>query len=767
MKTMRTQRLSGTRLVARACGRSALGLAFALGLVLAGNAQGQDRLKTMPGYERYQKVSKEIPDSVTLGSVPVTWQDGGKALEFQREGKRHRYDLAARTLSVVTNPPPAPVRRPSTNAPPGSRTNLAGGITNAPTTPPRSRRPGRDFSARLERPDRGRQYTNYVSPDGQWRAFYSDANVWLAATNDASGTNFIAVTKEGSLKSRIKYGTANWVYGEELEQTTAMWWHSNSTLLAFYRFDESQVQDYFLTLANTRIQDRLDVEPYMKAGATNPVVDLLIYHRETQRTVTVDVRSGEPFSNSSIGHYVYGISWTPDGRELLFHRTNRRQNIMELCAADPATGKVRVVIREEWLPSWTENSPTMRFLKDGQRFIWSSERTGWKNFYLYDLSGTLLSTLTACPFEVDAIERVDEIAGLLYFMARSGDNPMKLQLHRVSLDGHGNQRLTDPAFHHTVDLAPDGQHFVDIAQTHDQPPTTTLRDADGGFVAELARSDLTKFKRLGLKTAELLQFKAADGTTDLYGLLQFPSNFKPSRKYPLLVSVYAGPATTGARETFVMPSSLAEFGFLVASFDSRSASGRGKRFLDAIYQRLGIAEIDDQAAGVKSLHSRRYVDAGRVGIHGTSYGGTASALALLRYPEVFQAACANSAVLDFRNYDSIYTERYMWIPQEAAAAYDAGNPMNYVTNLHGRLMIFFGTADNNVHPANSLQFIQAMQRAGKSFEVQIGPDVGHAAVNRDRMMEFFIQNLVLTPPARYLPPAAPKQSKHHYSDLPK
>jgi dipeptidyl-peptidase 4 len=336
---------------------------------------------------------------------------------------------------------------------------------------------------------------------------------------------------------------------------------------------------------------------------------------------------------------------------------------------------------------------------------------------------------------------VDEERGWFYYTAHSGENPMKVQLHRVRFDGSGHERLTDPAFHHTISFSPNGRHFIDIAQTHDTPPVTRLRDANGAFVAEVARSDTKKFQDLGLRPVELLTFKAADGVTDLYGLLHKPSNFKPWKRYPLLVSVYAGPHTTGARETFVMPSALTELGFLVASFDSRSASGRGKRFLDSIYLRFGQPEIDDQAAGVRALRERWHVDGRRVGIFGTSYGGTAAALALMRFPDVFHTACASSGVMDFRNYDTIYTERYMWTPQGNKDGYDAANVMNHVTNMTGRLMIFYGTADDNVHPANSLQLIQALQRAGKSFEVQVGPDQGHTAINRDRMMEFFFENL--------------------------
>jgi len=701
-------------------------------LLPAISSRAQDRLKTMPGYERFEKMSKEIPNSVKMGALSVAWAPDGSAFEYQREGKRYRYDIAKRCATEV--------------AVPSSAEASAG---DAQARPERRSRP--------RRPERGRQFTTALSPDGKWKAVYRDRNLWLSETD---ATNASPITTDGSDSTRIKYGTANWVYGEELYQNTAMWWSTNSQKLAFYRFDESQVRDYYQTLDETRIQNRLDVEPYMKVGTTNPTVDLLVYDLQTRKTTRMDVRNGSPFDNNVIGHYIYAVSWSPDDKELLFHRTNRRQNVMEFCAADPQTGKCRVIVREEWRPSWTENNPAIRWLADGKRFLWASERTGWKNFYLYDLGGTLLATVTAHRFEVEDIVRIDEQAGLLYYTARSGDNPMKLQLHRASLDGHGDQRLTDPAFHHEVDLAPGEHYFIDVAQTHDTPPATVLRDAEGNRVALLAASDMTRFQQLGLKPVELLNFKAADGETGLYGLLDFPSNFHPHRKYPLLVSVYAGPATTGARETFALPNPLTEFGFLVATFDSRSASGRGKRFLDSIYSKLGIVEVDDQAAGVRSLWSRPYLDKRRVGMFGTSYGATVSATSLLRYPDVFQAACASSPVTDYRNYDTIYAERYLWIPQENQAAFDAASVMTYATNLQGRLMLFFGTADNNVHPANSLQLIQALQTAGKSFEVQVGPDQGHASVNRDRMMEFFIESLVLPPPKAHAKPS-PKPTPAH------
>jgi dipeptidyl-peptidase-4 len=693
-------------------------------LVAGGRTTGQDRLPTMPGYDQYQRMSKEIPGAIKSGSLSVVWKDGGAAFEYRHDGKAIHYDIA--TQKAVDRPTgkDAPADGPPVGKGPGGR------------FPPR----GKDGQAGRGGVPRGRQAASAISPDGQLKAFYRDRNLWLS---DAKGLIEMPVTTDGSEKTRIRNGSASWVYGEELFQRTAMWWSPDGTKIAFYRFDEAAVPDYHLALDQTALLSRHAAEPYPKAGGANPVVDLLIYDVAAKTTNRVDVRDGKPFDDTAIGHYVYRVAWSAKGTELLFNRTNRKQNVMEYVAADPATGKCRVIVREEWPASWVENSPAIHPLKDNTRFIWVSERSGWRNFYLYDLTGTLLATLTKHPFEVAAVVHVDEEAGHLYYTARSGDNPMKLQLHRVGLDGKGDRRLTDPAFHHMIDFAPDGKHFLDVYQTHDIPPATRLMTAEGTVVVELTQSDLSKAEKLGFRRAELLTFKAADGQTDLYGLLQFPSNFDPMKKYPLLVSVYAGPGTNGARETFIPPNPLAEYGFLVASFDSRSAAGRGKRFLDAIYQKLGVVEVDDQAAGVRALWERPYVDKTRVGIYGGSYGGYASVLGLLRHPDVFQAACASSPVTDYRLYDSIYTERYMWIPQANKAGYDAGSAMTHVAKMKGRLMIYFGTADDNVHPSNSLQLIRSLQRAGKSFDLQVGPDAGHSGISSPRMMEFFIENLVM------------------------
>lgn len=665
----------------------------------------QSRLPEMPGYEQWRRVAPQINASVRSGALTVSWADDGRSFEYNRDGRRFRYDVARRTATDI----------------------------GAATTGP-------GFGGG---PGRGRQFESAMSPDSSLKAFYRDRNLWLS---NADGSNERQLTTDGSVEGRIKNGSASWVYGEELNQNTAMWWSPDGQRLAYYRMDETEVPDYLLQLDQTRLYSTIYTEAYPKAGYPNPVVEIFVHDLATGRTTKLDIRSGQPMRDEVVGHYVYGVEWSPDGTELLINRTNRWQNVMELAACAPADGACRTVVREEWPTGWVENSPTRRFLADGKRFIWASERTGFRNYYLYDLTGKPPVALTAHPFEVGAIVRVDERANALWYLARSGDNHMKVQLHRVGLDGRNDRRLTDPAWHHTASVAPDGRHIVVTSQTHRDAPVTRLMDASGRVLSEVATSDLARYDSLGLRRVELFTFKAADGTTDLHGMLHFPSTFDPTRRYPVLVSVYAGPATNGARETFTTPHPLTEFGFLVVTMDSRSAAGRGKRFLDQIYLKLSQVETDDQAAGIRALRSRPYVDGSRVGIFGTSYGGTVSGMALLRHGDVFQAAASSAAVVDWRQYDTIYTERYMRTPQENPEGYDKGDMSKYAASLTGRLMIYYGSADDNVHPNNQMAFIKALQDARKSFEVQVGPDRGHSGVNQERMMEFFIESLVLGAP---------------------
>jgi dipeptidyl-peptidase-4 len=664
----------------------------------------QDKLKKMPGYDQYKKMAPKLYRSIKRAPTTVVWAKDGKTFTYVENGQTKTFDVKKKKV-VSSKEAKRPQRR----------------------------------SRRGNRPARGRQYASAVSPDKNLKAFTKNRNMYIS---NADGSNIHPITTKGNDENQIKFGIATWVYGEELGQNTAMWWSPDSKKVAFYRFEEKEAKKYYVLYNQTKIQDSLETEAYPKVGAKNLPVDLLVYDLETKKTVTLDTRNGQSYNDGAMGTYLYDIKWSPDGTEVVYHSTNRKQDVMEYSAGNPITGKTRVIVREEWLPSFTENSPEIRELKDNQHFIWASVRNGYNNYYLYNYNGTLVHTITQHNFEVSKIVKVDEKNKQLYYLARSGENHMKMQLHRVKFNGTKDTRLTDPKFNHSVSLAPNNKHFIDVSQTHNTAPFTNLMNTKGKKISEIAKSDMSEFNKLGFKTVEVFTFTSADGETELHGMIHFPSNFDPTKKYPVLLSNYGGPATNAFRESFVYPSSLTEFGFLVLNIDGRNVKGRGKHLLDKLYENLGIVEMDDFAEGVKSLYNRPYFNKNKVGVYGTSYGGTTSAMSLLRFPDVYHAAVANSAVTDWRNYDNIYTERFMNLITNNKKGYDDSSLMNYAKDLKGELMIFYGTNDNNVHPANSLQLIQALQKAGKSFEVQIGPDKGHTAVNRDRMMEFFIQHLV-------------------------
>jgi dipeptidyl-peptidase-4 len=697
--------------------------------------ESQDRLPTMPGYAQFAQVApivNQVNQQINSQRVSsVTWLADGSGIEYTvggQSGKRFRYVFATKAKSEIPFPTAGSRAGAEPAVPQGSCSQFV---------------------------DRGRQAESELSPDGTKLAVYRDRNLYLTTPADCRAATGSAITTDGSVKDRIKYGTASWVYGEELEQTSAFWWSPDSKKLAYYRFDESRIPDYYLQIGQTGIYDTVDVEAYPKTGYPNPVVDLFVYDVATKKSTRIDVRDGKPFTNDVVGHYVYNVAWTPDGREITFNRKNRRQNVLELTFCDPTGGKCRVVVREEWPTGWLENhtlDDDMIWLADGQRFLWTSHRNGFENYYLYDRSGKLLNPVTQNLADLaksdegllqagEGAFRVDEKAGILWYTARDGGNYMKVQLHRVGLDGRNDKRLTDTAFTHSVSVSPDGRYFLDIAQTHDVPPITRIIDRDGNVVVELARADAGAIEKAGLRKTEMFTFLSADGKTRLHGTIKFPSNFDPMKKYPALLSVYGGPNFSSVSENFAPPSTIAEFGFLTLTVDTRASKGQGHKLLDDLYLKLGIPEIDDMAAAVRSLASRPYFDGSRVGIFGTSYGGYASLMALLRYPSVFAAASSSSPVTDWRNYDTIYTERYMWIPQENAAGYDAGSTNTYAGALKGDLLLYYGSADNNVHPNNTMQMVRALQAARKHFELQVGPDQGHTPVDQQRMLEFFIENL--------------------------
>ncbi len=675
-------------------------------------------LAHLPGFESFQRVREATAMLSGAGRVSrVEWADDGRSMTFVRGTNQFRLslgDFSIKDLGKPSKPKP-------------------------PSGPPPRRSP---------RVGRARQATQALSPDGKWMARYRDFNVVIetappkkgAPAVDANATQVISVTKGGTEKFR--YGTGCWVYGEELRQSSAMWWSPDSRRLAFYEMDERHLRDYHLTTGNTANYTDVQTVRYPKSGDANPVAGLLIYDRQTRRTTRVNV-GGDPTQ------YIFNARFAPDGSALLFNRTNRRQDTLEIVAADPATGRTRVVVREQQ-PAWQNNLSLMRFLDDKKRFIWETERTGWKQYELRHLNGSRLGPLSNLKGKpATALVKVDETSGWIYFTARSGGNPLNDHLHRVRPDGTGHTRLTRNALYYsTFNISPDHKWFVARREAVGVPPVMALFDAKGNEVVVLTErpdADKKMEAELGLAKPELFACKATDGKTIIYGTLYKPANFDPKRKYPLLVSVYGGPSSRGVSNRYSAANPYCEFGFLVATIANRGTAARGKAFETAGYLKLGTVDLDDQAAGVRHLAKRAYVDATRVGIAGHSYGGYMSALALLRYPDVFHVGVAGAPVTDWKNYDTIYTERYMRTPKENPDGYRAGSCLTHAKNLKGKLLLLHGLIDDNVHPANTWQLADTLQRAGKQFDMMIYPRSKHGLISHSSSLRWLYLHRHLRP----------------------
>jgi dipeptidyl-peptidase-4 len=580
---------------------------------------------------------------------------------------------------------------------------------------------------------RGRAYGDVLSPDLKYRAFARDYNLFV---KDMDG-NETALTVNGT--EDLRNGYPDWVYPEELGQYEAFWWSPDSKKIAFMQFDESPVAKYPI-VHDVAPMPRYELQGYPVPGANNPIVRLFIADVATKKLVRLE-------TGDDLDVYLYRGKWTPDGREFTYHRLNRFQNKVELFAADPATGQTRLFLTDTD-PCYIDESTDLVFLADNKRFLWTSERSGWREIYLYDLAtGKLLKQLTSAKLPVRSIQAVDEARGLVYFGGFEA-NGIESHFYRVKLDGTGFTKMTKEPGSHGVSLSPTFDFYTDSFSSFDQPTKSTLFQADGKVVRVLSESTPTKeFVDLKLIKPEHFLFKSADGQYDLDGVVYFPAHFDPNEKYPVILSIYGGPGSKGVSNRYNMADgnqALAQLGFLVAVCDYRGVSGRGKAFQNLHYMKLGQVELEDHVAFVKALGQRPYVDTTRVGITGHSYGGYFTCLALLKEPDVFQVGVAGAPVTDWRNYDSIYTERYMRRPQDNAEGYDKGSCLTYAKNLKGKLFIHHGTVDDNVHPTNTLQLVQALLKENKTFDLMMYPEqqhgIGFARYPASRV-EYFIEHL--------------------------
>jgi dipeptidyl-peptidase-4 len=572
-----------------------------------------------------------------------------------------------------------------------------------------------------------------VSPDGKWVGFVRANDLY--AVELRSGRE-IQLTKTGS--PTILNGCLDWVYEEELGSRNgrAWWWSPASDAIAYLQLDQARVPT-FPIVDFIPVHNELQSQRYPKAGDPNAVVQVGVVG------LTKEGAAG-PERLSSVmpddAYVVPDLSFTSDGRNLAYMHLNRPQNELQLrLVAIPDSpgsplGPPRTVLTER-SPDWLNAPPAPIFLKDGRRFLWLSERTGFAHLYLCEPAGACRA-VTQGSWMVDAGPsfagasgslQLEERTGFVYFVATEKD-PRERHLYRTRLDGTGRSRLTREDGTHKVLLSPDARHFADTRSSLESPPAIVVSSADGlrALPVPYDRNPDLSFERARHEWVEL---KARDGAA-LYGRLLKPAGFDPAKRHPAIVRVYGGPGVQLVRNSWdreaLFEQLLASRGFLVFSLDNRGSTGRGHAFEAPLFKDMGRTELEDQLAGVAYLKSLAFVDPQRLGIYGWSYGGYLTLYALTRAPDVFKAGVAGAPVTDWRFYDTIYTERYMGTPKDNPKGYEAGSPVTKAADLKAELLILHGTSDDNVHLANSLAFADALLKAGRPHALMLHPRQKHA-----------------------------------------
>lgn len=603
----------------------------------------------------------------------------------------------------------------------------------------------------------GKQMLATLSPDGSKVAFVRDNNLFLT---DLTTMTEQPITTDGK-RNEVINGASDWVYEEEFSFAKAFEWSPDGKKIAFYRFDESRVPEY-----NMQIWGDLYPKDYRykypKAGEANSVVQILVHNLATGQKTKIEV-------GPETDQYIPRIKWTQNPNLLSLKRMNRLQNRLDILHADATSGQSQTV--------WSEESKTyvdleftddLTYLADGKSFIQSSERSGYKHLYQYDMNGALLKQLTSGNWEVTDMVGLDEKTQTLYFTS-SMVSPMERHLYSLNLAiptvKKGKKpvpvampqpvKLTEKSGTNAVNMSPDCSYYLIYNQSAQEPLIVSLHQATVAKAVRVLEDNQKLRQRLteyNLPKQEFFKFTTTQGT-ELNGWMIKPLDFDATKKYPVLMFVYGGPGSQTVNDTWTNPLTawfklLATKGYMIVSVDGRGTGARGNAFRTCTYAQLGKFETEDQIEGAKYLATLPYVDASRIGIHGHSYGGYMTSLCMTIGADYFKAGIAGAPVTTWRYYDTIYTERYLKRPQDNAAGYDDNSPIQHVNKLKGKFLLIHGTGDDNVHFQNSVDFVNALIKAGKQFDSFYYPNRNHGigggntGIHRYQMMtDWVLKNL--------------------------
>ena len=598
-----------------------------------------------------------------------------------------------------------------------------------------------------------------VSPDGKRAAFIRNWNLWI---RDVATGQEQQLTTDGVKDFGYATDNAGWASSER----AILLWSPDSRKIATQQQDERKVGDMYLVETKVGHPSLRSWKYPLPGDSIVAMVHRVIIDVDTKAMVRLkmppDFHRATLGDNLSMNDY----NWSPDGSRLALVSTSRDHKSAVLKVADAATGEVRTVM-EETVPTHYESRTGWRVLWPTNEIIWYSQRDDWGHLYLYDLNtGALKNRITSGEGPVSQIARIDEKTRTLWFGAlgrEAGQDPYFRHYYRIGLDGKRYTTLTPDNGDHTIELSPSGRWLVDTYSRPDAPPVVDVRDARGKLVMPLEKADISKLLATGWKPPIPITMKAADGKTDIYGLMFRPTNFDPSKKYPIINNAYPGPqsGSTGSRAFTAARGdrqALAELGFVVVTIDGRGTPNRSKSFHDAYYGAMGRDNtLPDQVAGMKELAQKNsWIDIDRAAIWGHSGGGFIAADAMFRFPDFFKVGISESGNHDQRLYEDDWGERYQGLlvrNPDGTDNYEAEANQTLAKNLKGKLFLAHGTMDNNVPPYNTLAVVDALMKANKDFDLLMLPNQAHGFGNMSNYMmrrrwDYFVRWLLNAEPPK-------------------
>jgi dipeptidyl-peptidase-4 len=563
------------------------------------------------------------------------------------------------------------------------------------------------------------------SPDGRWVSFLVRHDLWLVPV-EGGGEQPLTTGATDTLF----HGDLDWIYPEEFALRSGYEWSPDSQRIAFLELDQSRVSTYPITDLIS-LEASVDLQRYPRAGDPSPrvrlgVVEVKSAGRRNARTVWVN----------KTDEYLPRFSWVNDSR-LAVQFLNRAQTELQLVFADARDGVTSTVLVEKD-PYWINITNDLTFLDDRKEFLWTSERSGYRHLEVYGYDGRKERSLTSGDWEVKGIDKADAKGGWVYYTSNES-NALGNDLYRIRLDGSQKTRLTDGRGVHAANINDQGTAYLDAFSSLTTVPQWRVHALSEGksFPLHEARS----LREYNLVEPELQTVQAPDGALVRVLLLK-PPGVEPQRKYPLLVYVYGGPHAPTIRDAFegrgryLFHQYLAAKGYVVAHIDDRTSSILGHRHEAAAHRKYGPTAFRDYLTAVDHLKALPFVDADRIGIWGWSGGGFSTCFALT-HSKAFRLGIAVAPVTDWRLYDSIYTERYMGLPAEQEEAYRETSPLRAAKDLHGRLVLVHGTADDNVHLQNTMQMVQALIDAGKPYDLLLYPGKTHGIYGSSARVHLF------------------------------